>query len=331
MLTGWIPRFKARRPLDDWERGRSLPLDRSQRMSPDDSIGMVKFNSTFLEFVDRTFKIKGMAHMLANGLGFLFFIVFLPLGTVLLWDKELNFASNILPALVFAPICLGGAVLFWWLYLRHDAFQYKYYPVRFNCRTRKIYVFRHNGPDGVLTIPWGNPYAYFHIGQGKHSGKFYDLRCHLLDSNGEVRETFTVGHFWDHENRVRETWELIRRYMQDGPADCFDHPGDRVITLSTRMSWENAWLMVCLMMGTNLYPLRWNLMFPVYGLLTLSRWLTMKSCRSPVFPPEIEAECAIDPDDRYRLPEPSFMAEFAEDEMIYARSEERLRERQRWE
>lgn len=123
---------------------------------------------------------------------------------------------------------------------------------------------------------------------------------------------------------------MIRRYMEDGPDKCFDHPADRMVALSTVMTWRNCWLLVCLMMGTNLYPLRWNLLFPIYGGLTLSRWLTMKTCREPVFPPEVEEECAIEPGDKHRLPEPSFMAEFAEGQVIDDRSAERHRQRQQW-
>lgn len=33
--------------------------DVPQAFSPDDAIGMTRFNSTFIEFVDRTFKVKG--------------------------------------------------------------------------------------------------------------------------------------------------------------------------------------------------------------------------------------------------------------------------------
>lgn len=220
--------------------------------------------------------------------------------------------------------------MFWWIHLRNDLFQYTHYPVRFNRKTRKVYFFRHNGPDGTVTLPWGDPNVYFHIGRGEQNKDLRDLRCHVLDRNRQVQQTFTVGHFWDHENRVREEWELIRRYMEDGPDKCFDHPADRMIALSTRMTWRNSWLMVCLMMGTTLYPLRWNLLFPLYGALTLSRWLTMKSCRAPVFPPEVEAECAIEPADPYQLPEPSFMAEFADSRATDARSAQRHRERQRW-
>ena len=181
-----------------------------------------------------------------------------------------------------------------------------------------------------MVLPWGDPSVYFHIGRGTQNKDLFDLRCHVLDRNRQVQQTFTVGHFWDHENHIREEWELIRRYMEDGPDRCFDHPADRMIALSTHVTWRNCWLMVCLMMGTTFYPLRWNLMFPIYGVLTLSRWLTMKSCRAPVFPPEVEAECAIEPGDPYVLPEPSFMAEFATTRETDERSAQRFHDRQRW-
>jgi hypothetical protein len=89
-------------------------------------------------------------------------------------------------------------------------------------------------------------------------------------------------------------------------------------------------MLVCLMMGTTFFPLRYTLMFPIYGALTLSRWITFKTCRAPVFPPELEAEGAIAPDDPSALPEPRFMAEFASDPAIYARALQRHRERMLW-
>ena len=220
--------------------------------------------------------------------------------------------------------------MMWMLLLRKDLFQYTHYPVRFNRITRKIYFFRHNGPGGVTVVPWGSPYAFFHIGRGAQNPELRDLRCHLLDRNQQIQQTFTVGHFWEHDDDILEPWALICRYMQDGPEHCYDDPLDRVITLSAEPTLRNCWMLVCLMMGTALMPLRTNLMFPIYGLLTLSRWLTFKTCRRPAFPPEIEAECQIDPDDPYRLPEPRFMAEFASDPAIYARALERHKERVMW-
>lgn len=331
MLTGWHPKFKLNRGLDNHERSHFLPYDTQQDFSTDDAVGMTKFNGTFVEFVDRTFKIKGMLATLGLAISSIFCIALLFwLTTKLVSDfHEGVFESIVL--LLISFVVLGPFPIFFWIgYLRKDLFQYVYYPIRFNRKTRKIYIFRHNGPNGTVTLPWGDPNVYFHIGQGEQNMDLRDLRCHVLDRNRQVQQTFTVGHFWGHENRVREEWELIRRYMEDGPERCFDHPADRMIALSTRVTWRNSWLMVCLMMGAILYPLRWNLLFPLYGALTLSRWLTMKSCRTPVFPPEVEAECAIDPGDPYRLPEPSFMSEFADDQVIDARSSQRYRERQQW-
>ncbi|MDR7192657.1 DUF6708 domain-containing protein [Luteimonas terrae] len=331
MLTGWYPKFKLDRGLDDHERNNYLPYENSQNFSPDEAIGMIRFNGTFIDFVDRTFKIKGMLPTLIFLIGELFFISFF---LFILFDitgnHRINFISKLFFIAFFGLLCFGVAWAQWLLLLSKDVFQYTHYPVRFNRKTRKIYFFRHDGPGGTVTLPWGDPSVYFHIGQGAQNKLLRDLRCHVLGRHRQVQQTFTVGHFWDHENRVREEWELIRRYMEDGPDKCFDHPADRMIALSTQVTWHNCWLMVCLMMGTNLHPLRWNLMFPIYGALTLSRWLTMKSCRAPVFPPEVEAECAIEPGDPHQLPEPSVIAEFADNEAADARSEQRYRERQLW-
>lgn len=331
MLTGWHPEFKFRRDLDDHERAHALEYGKKERFSPDDAIGMTRFNSVYMEFVDRTFKVKGMLSTLVSALGMLFLVsIFVLLSAHVSGNDQLGTLGKSLFISMYGAVCIGIPFLLWRSVLRRDIFQYTHYPVRFNRRTGKVHFFRHNGTDGVVTLRWGDPGVYFHIGRGEQSRKLRDLRCHVLDRDRKVQQTFTIGHFWDHENRVREEWELIRRYMEEGPENCFDHPADRMVALSTRVTWRNCWMMVCLMAGTNLHPFRWNLLFPLYGGLTLSRWLTMKSCRAPVFPPEIEAECAIAPGDRYRLPEPSFMAEFADTPETEERSIERHRQRQQW-
>ncbi|NLC21556.1 MAG: hypothetical protein GX771_06550 [Halomonadaceae bacterium] len=331
MLTGWQPPFRLDRGLSDQERSTHLPYDVEQGFTPDETLGMTGFNGTYVEFLDRTFKIKGMAATLFLGGAVCLCVMLLAWLSVQLMSTFYEDIVESIILILLSWIVLGGiSVFIWTIFLRKDLFQYVFYPVRFNRKTRKIYFFQHDGPGGTMVLPWGDPSVYFHIGRGTQNKDLFDLRCHVLDRNRQVQQTFTVGHFWDHENRIREEWELIRRYMEDGPAHCFDHPADRMIALSTRVTWRNCWLMVCLMMGTTLYPLRWNLMFPIYGALTLSRWLTMKSCRAPVFPPEVEAECAIEPGDPYVLPEPSFMAEFATTRETDERSAQRFHDRQRW-
>ncbi|WP_422508136.1 DUF6708 domain-containing protein [Stenotrophomonas sp. GZD-301] len=301
-----------------------------ERAVPDDAVGLVKFNSVYIEFVDRTFKIKGMAPTLIQLVVSLGILVGLVAVAELVITMHEEMTESLLSLLFPFVAGIGGWWLFWTLHLRKDLFQYTHYPVRFNRVTRKVYFFRHNGPGGVVVVPWGSPNAFFHIGRGGQDPGLRDLRCHLLDRHRQVQQTFTIGHFWNHNDDIREQWALICRYMRDGPEHCFDDPLDRVITLSPKGTLRNCWMLVCLMMGTTLFPLRCTLLFPIYGALTLSRWLTFKTCRAPVFPPELEAECAIAPDDPHALPEPRFMAEFASDPAIYARAQQRHRERMLW-
>lgn len=329
MLTGWTPGFLFDRELSTQELACNLSMCETASFGSDDMYGMAKFNAVYMEFVNRTFKIKGMLATLLLTIGGL-----LALGVSVhaIWVSlgSLREISDWLAMLLLLSVSVSCVVMFWCIHLRKDLFQYTHYPIRFNRITRKIYFFRHNGPGGVVVVPWGSPFAFFHIGRGGQDPNLRDLRCHLLDRNRQVQQTFTIGHFWDHDQDIREQWALICRYMQEGPETCFDDPLDRVITLSTLPTFRNHWMLVCLMMGTNLFPFRHNLLFPFYGALTLSRWLTFKTCKAPVFPPEIEAECAIAPDDPYALPEPRFMAEFASDPAIYERARKRYLEKIMW-
>lgn len=330
MLTGWQPRFPVGRRLNHPERRSELRYDIPPQCSPDDAYGLISMNSKYIDFVDRSFKIKGMAATLSAALMVIFFTG-VNVNVFVQSSEMREGVMGLWPHLLFITAVVSAAdFVCWRVVLRNDLFKYTHYPVRFNRITRKIYFFRHNGPGGVTVVPWGSPSAFFHIGRGAQNRELRDLRCHLLDRNQQIQQTFTVGHFWHHDDHILEQWALICRYMRDGPEGCYDDPRDRVITLSSAPTIRNCWLMVILMMGTALMPLRTNLMFPVYGALTLCRWLTFKTCRKPVFPPEIEAECQIDPDDPYRLPEPRFMAEFASDPGIYARAMERHKERMMW-
>lgn len=332
MLTGWYPTFKLDRPLEPEEKQLHLAYKTAQPFEPDDAIGMIRFNSAFLEFVNRTFKVKGMAATLLSGAAVIGFVLFNAILAVASYKTyamgAYTLQETVLATVFMTVLTFGLACFFWRIHLRKDLFTYTHYPVRFDRNTRQVHFFVHDGPGGTVTVPWGDASVFFHIGRGAQDGNLRDLRCHVL-RNDRVMQTFTVGHYWRHENHVRAEWELIRRYMEAGPQKAFDNEQDRVITLSVRGTWINSYMWVCLALGTDLFKIRF-LLFPVYGLLTVSRWLTFKSCRAPVWPPGVEAGCAIEPGDPYRLAEPAFMGEFARDRAIYRRAAERHRQRQRW-
>ncbi|MEZ0470323.1 DUF6708 domain-containing protein [Luteimonas salinilitoris] len=150
-----------------------------------------------------------------------------------------------------------------------------------------------------------------------------------------VRDTFAVGHYFDDSrlNRIQSIWEFIRRYMEEGPETVAEHPLDRLIHESTKPTLKNCFIHVYASMGLNFIALRYFLFFlfyPSVGVLTLTRWLVLNSCKEPVWPPEVEAESQVEPDDPHRWEEPSYLSEFFDTcPGAFERHEERMREEER--
>ncbi|SOY63304.1 hypothetical protein CBM2587_B60316 [Cupriavidus taiwanensis] len=117
-------------------------------------------NSTFVEYVDRHFLQRGWAAMgatpfVAMGLAFSGHIA----STMhsLQEDGTARDAAFITTDWIFITAWLLFTlcvIKFIWL---KDFFCYTHYPIRFNRKNRMVYVFRHNGPGGVLTVPWTRP------------------------------------------------------------------------------------------------------------------------------------------------------------------------------
>lgn len=327
MLTGWTPPFKLDRGLDSQEKRDELLKGRSEAVLPDDGVSLISFNSTYIEFVNRSFKIKGMAPTLVSSSICVF------VTAIAAWVLSSSIARDATASdvafgvIVLGSIVITGWITYWKIFLRHDLFTYSYSPVRFNKKRRMVYFFKEKSGK-VVKASWDDSSLYFHIGRGSQNKNLRDIRCHLLDSNGYVTDTFTVGHSTDDELRVREQWEFICRYMESGPEHVVDHPLDGVITLSVKPSWKNCYMWVCFVMGNSLFTFR-HVLFPIYGLLTLSRWLTFKTCKDPVWPKEIQAECAVQPNDPHRWPEPEYIGQFANRKDVYDRAVERNRLRKR--
>jgi hypothetical protein len=106
-------------------------------------------------------------------------------------------------------------------------------------------------------------------------------------------------------------WEFIRRYMEEGPEAVGLHPLDRYVQLSVTPSWKNCWLAMHTHYAAGLLPPFQALLSPFVLLYTLNRWLVLHTCRKPVFPPEIEATCKVEPNDPNVWPIPKSSGEFA--------------------
>ncbi|SOZ20516.1 conserved hypothetical protein; putative membrane protein [Cupriavidus taiwanensis] len=306
--AGWLTRYKLNRPLREYEIAEYLDPKQSALNLPPNDHGVLRMNSTFTEYMDRFFLQRGWAAMgatpfVAMGLTFSGLIastMYAPQEDGTARDPSFITADWIfLAAWLLFALCV---IKFIWL---KDFFRYTHYPIRFNRKSRMVYVFRHNGPGGVLTVPWDK--AYFFVGRsspamGGQSTFTFDLRCNVLDEQRIVRDTFAVG--MDGSNSrgaVLEHWEMVRRYMEEGPQTLPFPP--LALTISTETTLRN---MVITQVSGQFSGVLSILMLPITLPWALFRYLAMKTCKQPVWPAEVEAACAIDPNDPFVLDEPRY-------------------------
>lgn len=192
------------------------------------------------------------------------------------------------------------------LLLKNEFFRYVYYPIRFNRKTRKIYVFREKRDGGLLIVPWEE--VFFHIGRGTDMKFLRDIRGEILDGD-IVKDTFALGHCAERDEPVKEMWEFIRCYMEEGPEAVAEHPLDKYVELSVAPTWKNC-LISAVGFTNATTPFKRVLLFPFIGTFTVVRWLVFKSCKQPVFPQEVEAECTVEPNDPNIWPVPKSIGEF---------------------
>ncbi|CAM3492046.1 DUF6708 domain-containing protein [Burkholderia ubonensis] len=296
-------------------------------MNVDDRASLIRLNSTYLDMIDRWYTIRGgidtiLMAMIAPGIFiamlYAFFVHIMPVLIV-----ENNYIVD-----VFLVVFFG--VVAWLVFLvakpplSKEFFSFSYFPIRFNRKTRMIHVFRHNGPNGVLSVPWDQ--VYFHIGKGEVNRDLTDIRGHVMDGD-DVIDTFAVGHFFGRDEQpVRQIWKFIVTYMEQGPQAL---PKDMVIGTSTSRSWANCFLWAKSYCDIFLpIPL---VNWVAAALVTCMRWLIMQSCKDPVWPAEIEATSAIEPNDPYQWAEPRFTGEFAKDDKVWAAMLARAKRRDRQE
>jgi hypothetical protein len=299
MYSGWTSAWPINRLLTQEEKDSALSRHRQEGIEPDDRGAATAFNSTYVEFVGRRFRLRGGISTLGISLSILFFMFLL---LFLLIDSPLNLA-NIIGLSITAIFCLSFIFLFWFKILNRDYFTHTYYPIRFNRKTREIYVFRDARDGGIITVPWEE--GFFHIGRGLGNKRLLDLRCHVMGSGEVVKDTFVTGMFYMNQSAVQQLWDFVRRYMDEN----IESLGQVEIWTTPIPSFSNCWQIA----GTNIGAINNVLTFllsPIIFALAGTRWLVMKTCKQPIFPAEIEAKCAIEPNDPHRLPEPQVIGQF---------------------
>jgi len=293
------------------EREREgLPRDtgRMEDVQPDEHGNTIHLNSTYTDMIDSSYIIRG--DMFAT---FIFFavpalVIFMAVFVILGIKKCLEFSDPFWGGAIGLAIAFGisvaGMCFVFWGLLSPNFFTYTHYPIRFNRKTRMIHVFRHNGPGGVLSVPWDE--AWFHIGKGTYqNNKLMDLRGQVMNGDAVV-DGFPVGIFSADTEKLKQFWKFLVLYMEHGPQAL---PRDNYIITSPNGSLYNQFTdsVAYCKMAMPIPILNWIFMI----LVTLTRWLMMKSCKQPVWPAEVIAESTIEPNDPYVWKEPNSNARYA--------------------
>lgn len=323
MYTGWWPayRYRLNRPLTDEEKKLALPRKAAPNEIFNDRNGLVALNSTYIEWIDRRFRARGMG---TTFIVMALLIIILMMGFYILYFFD---PVNELDAYLLAVnslFCFFSAIGLYFLapLPRLDFFQKLYYPIRFNRKNRMIYVYRDKRDGGILAVPWDK--VFFHIGRGMQSPRLYDIRGEVLE-DGIVKDTFALGPFMPETEGIRQMWAFIRRYMEGGPEAVGPDPLDRYVGMSLKPTLRN-----CLVMAQSNYGAP-NLLIriislPFIAVSTLTRWLVFKTCSMPVWPDDIAQACQVAPDDPNVWPIPNTMNQFQiENRAIWERTLNRMR------
>ncbi|WP_409310966.1 DUF6708 domain-containing protein [Pectobacterium sp. B1J-3] len=286
--------FKVNRSLTSqevhWRLKQGQRLSYRQRELVDD-MSLICINSTFLEVVDAYHKDRGFLTLVIILLGG----VFLTGGIGFLW---LFLFGNQSPPVAFYVLIFfiftSPHILFIWL-LRLECFTWTHYPIRFNREKQVVHITRLNGQ--VETYPWQA--IYFTLGRtaSGFTGRFWYLQGHILaEDRDTVLDTFSVSVYGPRQEEIKRFWELVRRYMEekDGVKHVADIAG-WLLPINKRKESFGLGLRM-LMMPAGFVGV---LLFPFIFLQAVARWLSIRSSKMPVWPPEVEAQCEIAADDPY--------------------------------
>lgn len=310
-FSGLIKKYRAARPLTEQERAHHLKQKQRLNVEPHYQLSVIKLNSTYLETVDKWFGWKGVLSALTLTVIGIFVALYVGLVHVSMtrapdFRGEKDDAFVLITGAVMIFPFLAGVV---WL-LCKESFAYTHYPMRFNRRTRMVYVFRPNGT--VLSVPWDQ--VFFTLG---HMAQWeeWEVRGHVLEpDNMTVKETFALSYVgclsatdveptrtqFSDQDFVRAHWEFVRRYMEDGPQAVssqvqFCMPVD-TRRESARVGVERVFANI---VGAPLL-LYW-LLVPVCLVVSAFRFIAMRTSRIPQWPAEVDADCAMEPGDSYAI------------------------------
>ncbi|MGQ4582770.1 DUF6708 domain-containing protein [Lysobacter sp. F60174L2] len=297
-------RYPSNRPLTRAERATRYDQKKIGDAPPMDFLSVIKFNSTYIDLVDRWYPITGFSAWFGGA------IAVASVGVLLMIYHALFFSGREAPVAVsdwialgvFSPLFILIAVAGVFI-LRTESWRWTHYPMRLNRKTGQVHVFRQNGT--VLTVPWDDLYIVRGEAKSPLAGTTYDLRAHVLDADGEtVRESFSLGYsFPGKPESMDKFWAFLQPYMEapDGVERTHKHLRDGLLMPLDGRKEGWRWSIVRTFAPGWPYPWTMLLLCIPLGLNALGRMFAMWTSKQPVWPPEMEEAHSVDPEDPFIL------------------------------
>lgn len=310
-------RYPIDRPLTLLEKSLHLRQSQRLRIEPQPQLSVIKLNSTFLELAEYDYNWRGLITWFC---AFALAILGGGIGYAIALDLMARFDSTQLAKitpwwyLLFSTLLWSFSVALFTYILRLESFSYTHYPIRFNRKTRKVYAFRPNGLH--LVANWDDLFiSLLHTPIWDE----WTLMAHAMDKDKRTvlasftlpaRETMTpqdLDPAYTHNNtvfrqddRLRGHWEFIRRYMEDGPED-LHHRVKCCLPIADRKETFKFGVERLFANLSNAPRTLAAALSPIILLVSVFRAFAMRTSQVPVWPLEIEAECAIAQGDPYAI------------------------------
>lgn len=266
---------------------------------------IVHFNSTFIEFIDRSRFFYGMA-ILTFVFALVFFIVFLSIFSYfILQDNYWN--NNELILVVISFYLMALPLIIWDIsLLRKVVFTFSYFPVRFNRKNQKVYYM--DSKKVVHVFDWHElEVKLYHYAQDVCEVRFFKL-----DDNNNVVQSFVLPHSATRFelDEVYAHWEFVRAYMEESPEEPYANILDYYPYFYKKETIKEAFYRTLVMFRN---PDKENnehdfdamkmymKFFPIFLLHVLGRLIANLTNRLPRFSPDIEADCKIASNDPYDI------------------------------
>ncbi|MFM0521017.1 MULTISPECIES: DUF6708 domain-containing protein [Caballeronia] len=313
--------YPVNRMLTAEERQNQLRQKERLDITPFYNASTVKFNSTYMELVDRWFIYRGYVTF-----GSLLFSCFpIVLLSLVFFYPTWHFTLTSQELMVIGIVCIAYSPL--WAYLvwmlLKESFRWTHYPIRFNYRKRMVYVFC---LDGVIrSAKWDD--LFFTISRCRRSytpgsgPQIWDIRGHALKADRKTVEwTFALHGDSEDPRQLKNCWEFVRRYMEEGPKAVYSDVHWCHDVASRRETFREG--LFALNLNLNGLPrLIQYISAPVVWLISIGRVFAIRTSKIPQWPAAIEAKCRIDASDPYQRTAAQNPAKFPTDPVSVVREQ----------